>query len=730
MKKQLLLGSALLLSISAFSQNKQKALFDGANTVEDKKYSNNFTRDNKGMTDAVSPTTAAKNIGPEEAPVSNPTNLSQNSTSSPILSSVFTRISGSMNAFGFLVSSSKPLNYNRYVEAVSFIQRKSASYVTAPVLPANAASGNIVAYIGKNDGANWDSTLLFSSATNWGRYPSGGLYNPPGNKDVNATYAIAMGPITQANTALGWVGSYYASKSVTATPKNTAGADQQFFANTAPYSSATSPTMVKHNFPRYGFNSTQTGIYVAGILNADINGTTNAAYGLRGAAINKGTFNSGVFVWTPDSLNPPTELRSDGSKILNGDPYMTWSENGQLGYVVFLGLRQGVTPGSPNRGIQPIIYKTTNGGTSWNLMNGIDFGDAQYNRIKGSIRSVNMYTNVEAPWFWGEGMDLTTDKDGNLHIFTTIIGHASSHVDSMNYLSTWTTEQYNWPMVNTARPYVIDFIGDGNTFTHKIIDSVGTQGPSSTSGEAGFNNNPWGSATAGESVSSDMRLQITRSYDGEFIGYSWAESDTTLTTGNLKWNEFPNIMTKAMRVCDKAVSVERYNVTNPPAGVNPKVRDKAYFHYMSSEMKAGASSATSATFAIPFTVSNNAATDGITPVDNYFAMSNLQFTFPSDPCGLAVTSGVASIAKNDASNSRIYPNPTKNSVNVAITLSQANVIAVDIYNAIGQLISSTKTNGNIGENTINASLNNANAGVYFVKVKAGSTESTKKLIVE
>jgi hypothetical protein len=74
--------------------------------------------------------------------------------------------------------------------------------------------------------------------------------------------------------------------------------------------------------------------------------------------------------------------------------------------------------------------------------------------------------------------------------------------------------------------------------------------------------------------------------------------------------------------------------------------------------------------------------------------------------------------------------PAKNSVNVALTLSQNNDITVEVYNAIGQKVSTMKANGQIGENVVNVNLNNATAGVYFVKVKAGASESTKKLIIE
>ena len=148
---------------------------------------------------------------------------------------------------------------------------------------------------------------------------------------------------------------------------------------------------------------------------------------------------------------------------------------------------------------------------------------------------------------------------------------------------------------------------------------------------------------------------------------------------------------------------------------------------MSGEMKAGSSTVNSATFAIPFSVSNNALTEGINPVNNYFAMTHVGFAFPS---GCTVSTSVNNASKTDASESTLFPNPTENNFNVRLNLSIANDIVISVYNALGQKVSETKANGTIGENTLSMNMNNANAGVYFVKIKVGKYESTKKLVVQ
>lgn len=85
--------------------------------------------------------------------------------------SSFTSFSSSFNIYGVLSSYSKPLHYNYNINTVSFIQRKSASYIGVP----NDNTGVIVAMISSNWGVNWDSTCIYSDATNPGRYPQGAV---------------------------------------------------------------------------------------------------------------------------------------------------------------------------------------------------------------------------------------------------------------------------------------------------------------------------------------------------------------------------------------------------------------------------------------------------------------------------------------------------------------------------------------------------------------------------
>lgn len=664
--------------------------------------------------------------------------LSEKSTAltesnNPIYTSIFTRISNAQNIFGNLCQNSNKLNYNKWVNAVVYVQRKSPTYNAS----INSNDGAIVAYVGKNRGSSWDSTCLWTNATQWANNPQVALYNPPGNSNLANAHVVATGPVKTGTTI---TGSFYASKLVGATGNNMPGADMQYFSNTGVFSSTTSPNMTKHDLPQFGLTQTHNGVYSIGMLYNDVNATTDANKGIRGAHISKGIFNSGMFVWTSDSIIPPIQLKTDGTKQMWNEPLMTWNESGHIGYVVFIGLRLGITPTSRNHGWQPLIYKTTNGGNSWNLMNGIDFGDAQYDHIINSLSPTQTNNTVTIPFLNPlEGIDLTVDLDGHLHLFSTVLGTAKTHVDSVTYVNQYTVggEQYGWAHKNNMRPYLIDFMGDGNTFTHKIIDSVGTECPGTNSLLPGFNNNPWADADSTKSVASGMRLQVANSSEADVIAYSWAESDTTLTTNLLKWNEFPNIKTKVLRVCDNAVSVERYVITDPPSGFNPNVRDKAYFHYMSPTVISCHLSNTTAGSSIPFIVSNNSSTEANLPVNNYYACSEAVYTLPGGcswwgPPPPLNNCGFVNINenKNNITSFNLFPNPANSSVETVLTLNSNEPINIQVYNTIGALMSSDIKQGKTGENKLMFDLANYAPGVYFVKVKTTYSESTKKLIIQ
>lgn len=751
MKKQLLLGAALLAAISAFPQN-GKVKTQPVQVVD---FAQKLAIKNQVITNAVEGTgVAQQNTVKPIGPVMNP-NDAASKVAASTYSITWKPLSGSMNIYGMLVSNSKPVQYNNELNAVSFIHRKSATYQPSPFpTPLGAETGAIVGMITQDWGKEWDSTCIQNSNTNWARYPQGGIYSAPGNTNIVNAYVLATGPITQANTALGWTGSYLSSKqldtvhganfnNVASTVPNA----QQFIANTAPYGAAG-----KFDFPRTDFSSTDDGVVrTLGFIANNVNGTgTN--YGWRGARVLKGTFNSGVFTWSGDSIIPPVVINGNSnSPMVNGTPHMAWNESGTVGYVWFIGCRQGAT--GSNRGYQPIVYKTTNSGGSWSLMAGIDFNQPGFVApVLDHIPGVSATPTLVIPLFnSGEGVDATVDKNDHLHIVSTVVGTSKSHIDSLGYSFIFNNadgEKYSFGHTPGLRPYIYDFMETATGWTVAVVDSMSTEAPGETPGTDGFSFNPWdatGGTGATDKVSSDARLQVSRTSDGKYVVYTWAESDTAFTQNSVKWNQYPDIKARMMNVTTGAINPTEINVTNPLVGANPLVASRAQMHYVSSRC-AVVSTTSSAGVAIglPMTISNdqNTPMTQLLPNTHWYTTATLNFdnvsdaniSYPSKPGKVVApptnTTGIAVANLNSTTNSVIFPNPASNNASLVIGLNDNAKVKLTVLNAMGQVVKSLVAEGQAGDNTINFDLSGLSSGVYMVSVNVGNATSTKKLIVE
>jgi len=658
--------------------------------------------------------------------------------SNAIISAVYTRISSSMNIFGNLYSSTKPLQYNSNVNTVTFVQRKSPTYTPS----SNGNSGSVVVYLNKDLLNVWDSSCVWTNSTNAARAPQGGLYNPPSNTNLQNTYLISMGStLSGSNTS----GDFYASKLTGASGNNTPGADMQFFSNTTPFNSATSPLMKKHDYSRNSFSSSNDGVVrsIGGLFN-NVNGTTEVAKGYRGAAIVKGNFVSGAMVWTMDSLIPPVVLKTNGAKQMLNEAYMAWNDAGTVGYVVFIGSRAGAA--GSNIGWQPIVYKTTNSGSSWTMLGEINFNDLvgcapvlnSLDTVTGSLTLKIPYINPD------EGIDLVVDKCDYLHIVSTVKSTKHQQNDSLHLTHSFSKggESYPWKFGYGSFPTIFDFRCDNTaSWSVKKIDSCGSTVPGSTPSSPGFASNPWSNNSEPFPVSSGMRVQTSLSVGGDYILYSWAESDTTITTGAVQWNEFPNLHARAMRICDGAISTDEYLISSPSVGFNPRVRDKSYFHHISPSCKVGSAGPSSATFTLPVTVSNNLLTDGSIAVDHFYSNVIVAFTFSSNGCSSGCYSTAAinpTVTFNAIQNNEklveginSYPNPFNSKLTLSFEINHPMNVAVEVYNYIGQRVLEEKLTARSGKNNYELKgTEQLKPGVYLIKLKLPQGDAVVKVVKE
>lgn len=723
MKKQLLIGAALLVATGMSAQSgKPRPSTNEINLFEKiaAKYDNMYHSSEQ-------PVPVAKE----------PRNIIQSTQLKSASSTInWMHLSSSMNIFSVYENSSKPLQYNDELNAVSFIHRKSTTY-PLPIVYTNtsASSGAIIAMVTTDCGQSWDSTCVWDNGIQFARYPQGAIYNPMGNTNIANSYITAVGPVTSGN---GWIGNFAASKKLDATHgsgynnvASTLNNAQQFFPNTAPFNYNT----LKFDAPNFDFSATDDGVMRAiGMVMSDVNGT-GPARKYRGAKIVKGVFSSGGFNWSADSLiiAPLTiSVSTTGDAQLFEQPRMAWSENGMVGYVVHIGCRLNqstVTTAPQNTGFQPIVHKTTDGGQTWVLLPPIDFTQPAFTYLINHIASINTNTAISIPLFDpSEGIDCTVDKNNNLHIVSTVLGTSRQHPDSLGFTFGFVNqgETYSYAHVPGARPYIYDFIGSATGWNMVVVDSMSSEAPGIRQGQNGFSDNPW-SATSGtnnnEKIPSAARLQLSRTPDGRFIIYSWAETDTNFTSQKKKWNVLPNLKVKAYDMNTNLLSNNKINLTT---NFNP-ISGNAQMHHISPKCAfigiTGGGPGYSLDTKLPATVSNNQnfPLDQNQPNDHWYTCADLTFHF-----------GTVGLNENKVmlKNIGLFPNPAKTILTLNFGLNSSTDVIIEVINLTGQSEKKIQTPGAAGTNNVTIDVSGLSAGIYLLKMQASGEQHTLKLLIE
>jgi hypothetical protein len=566
----------------------------------------------------------------------------------------------------------------------------------------------------QNWGLSWDSTCLFTSDYNLNRtqFPQGGIYNPILNTNINNSYYLAMGPLTSTTNG-DFIGNWYASKSAS----------------------------VKHDLCMHSFSfpSPYTGMIrsLAGLYSGkDLNGQP---INYRGGALIKGVFNSGTFTWTSDTIIPATITSTLNNNNLWEHPRMAWGQSTPNGYIVFIGanITYSNNYNSPNKGWQPIVYATNDNGNTWSKIPGIDFTAPTMSVVLNRLDPVNTNPSLTIPFFnINEGWDITVDYNGELHIVSTILSTASNHNDSLAF--TWqyqSPENYDWKHVPGKRPYIYNFVGRfGNPWSVSTIDSMSSEGCGGIVGTPGYSINPW-TADPGNSNRKpvlDARLQIGSEKD-VIIYYSWSESDTTNTPSNSKRNVLPNIKARACfrdwTLVPPRKSPTELNLTNPSLiispiyTVNPNLKDKAFFHYMSPISSylnfdgVGLDNCESQIF-VPFSVSNNSYSQN-SLATHWLSNSKLGFF------GLRYCMNIFD-REIESTDVFVYPNPAKENLSI-FTLTENDSFDLSIYDLSGKLVQ--KNNITITNHSAKLSIDLDNGLYLLIITDATGVKSIKKIVI-
>jgi hypothetical protein len=583
-------------------------------------------------------------------------------------------ISSSYNAFGVIVTQANCLTANQATNTVLFTHR-----INPDVYGAGAAatrSGNIVAHFSSNYGTTWDSVYLNQDAvtTSLSRYPSGGLYNPAGNTSPSGMTAVVAGPVTNSTN---WTGNYFASTKLNNTNNHV---DTRLNATAG---------VAHQDFVRIGMQPIANDkVIVTGGLYKNANGTTALAQLYRGASINRGSYAGTFFTWAVDSIKPTFKNRSNGTPYTYTEAIPAFSPDGMTGYIVFSGIDNAATGAAIS--FQPMVWKTTDGGTTWTHMPLFNFS---------SIPSINAklkpaHASVKKAWYsMDEGFDATVDVNGNLHIVCTIASAATGFADSLDYA-------YD----NAAhKSYIYDtYTTTAGSWGAFLVDSILTQPDTTT-----FIN-----SQTNTGMYLDSRLQVSRSADGTHIFYVWIDSDPTATSD--AFNAIPDIKARGYRVTSNTYT--------------PTVQftfDGVYYYMFASDITL----VSGTTYNIPCSYSTpRSGSDAIMPFNHYF-VSGIQFTESQFPAG---TVGIGEVSENgNLSVSQNFPNPFSKATSIDVTLKEAGDVTVEVYNLLGsKMLSNNYEKMNSGTHTLTIDGSKLSSGVYFYTVKSGSYTISKKMIVE
>lgn len=568
----------------------------------------------------------------------------------------------SRNIFTSLVQEQNCMTYNKDLDVIMATFRGNDKGTILPL-----GTGNDICTSWSTDhGDSFTSKIALSlTANNLFRYPSGVIFNPAGNTSVNTAFSVVAGP----RTATAWDFSYLSSV--------------QYDGNN--FDVQQPATSTYKELLRQGMTACTDGkVHIATMKYAtDYKTTIGLVY--------NGTFNTNTFAfdWTPVDVPLSFNVAPDGTfDAAFGYANMAWNKDGSIGYLMFRGVDSRSTD---SKGFYPVLYKSVDQGATWQLMDYFDF--SIFPVVFDHIWSTYANPDKAVPFF--NEADLVVDAAGNPHIFSVCQGQYSQHPDSLGYTFLYEV------------PSVFEFSFEhGEWFCH-YIDHLKTRDVSAA-------NSPY--VYSPDNVGWDMRLQASRTDDGNKVFGLWTDTDWEFWSLTDSLNLYPDVMMWG-RDINTNLNTDVKNVTFLEEGMG-----EAYFMFVSSVAMDNAG-----VYDVPLTIEdiNTTGLQAIEPVYHYFlkgaSFSEADFINPGGTekprvNGLTVTN---------------FPNPFSGKTSINITLDQSAPVSLVVNSLTGQQVS--KVNFGLlgsGPQTLTFDGSNLSSGVYFYTLTIGEQKVTNKMVVK
>jgi hypothetical protein len=399
-------------------------------------------------------------------------------------------------------------------------------------------------------------------------------------------------------------------------------------------------------------------------------------------------------------------------------PNVSFSPNGQIGYITYLG-----DIGTCDTTYNIIYYKTTDFGSTWSSANEIKIDNIT--GARDSLTSLSFIVGGQTRKISQVGtdseFDITVDSLGNLHLLTALMAvevTENNVVMPSNKLNYTSYDSYpKWLVdlhLNTAGVFECDYIAKLNKYK-TILTPVA---------------NFWPFAN----YTIDNHPQIARSKTGSKLFYSWADTDPILYPSAVA-NDNPSLyisskrLTDNYRTCNKKVT----NITSANKVITPSMSEVILEKF--NPPIGGNPPYTSYNLQIAY---QQILTDAANPVDLHYAGNVARFCdqdyLPATSidfsingfCSTYTTCAASTVGVDEITSSlndvKIYPNPS-NGIYTIENYKDGELIITDI---LGKQILAQKMAKGLSE----INLTTYNNGVYFIKIKSVDTTNVIKLIKE
>ena len=588
-------------------------------------------------------------------------------------------IGTSANAFGLYNGGRTALWADPNINSVAFFHRMA--------IP--PGSGFIANDLSKDGGATWtvNNQMYAPVGDAVGRYPQGVLLNPVGNKDPNNAYAVNVNAAADKSNGDLWGGLGASSIKLDGTNLS-----QQSWSTTGAF---------RNNVPDAMTVNPVTGDVF--VVEPSLIGGLGNQY-VDTLVITRGSLVDNVMEWEQTLLYAPVNQYGTGV----ADEKIAFAPDGLIGYISTLS-DNGEDDHATESAYYPILYKTTDGGLTWDenpIVVPLGGPDGLSAIVHGLMN--------DAQWaeFWGDPLperediiyttafthDLAVDANGN-PVINVVIGVSGVHGSGATAYSILSSSGY------FASYNIFSRDGGVTWMAQKLGDNLrqfrGT----------------WFTADDNTEMSEDNRSQITSSFDGTHMFFSWLDTDFDQAEENTKpdiycigWEAGLNKYTDVVNVTFLSDAwLQAYMGTASCYAFGPADGYEHIIPFVYQEM----------------TVVNNTPDPG-SPVQ-YKYISDFKFT-AADYFWVPIT--VKEVKKTVAGISQNYPNPAKDLASVKVTLTKSAKVSLEVFNILGQKVYEIAARDlSEGTHQLDINVKALKAGVYTYSVIANGERSNRKMMV-